>query len=75
MDIEKLRRLHAATTQGEWRAEGWSLLNANRDVIGTVYSQKEASFIASAHNQLPALLDEIEQLRAEVKSRQERGGI
>lgn len=90
IDIEELRRLHEATTQGEWstissmphrsitvRTEGGKKIRA----IGCIYAAKRtpsgfsqytdedianAEFIATTHEVLPTLLDEIERLREEV---------
>jgi len=70
-DIEQLRRLHAATTQGEWIA------SVEYDVIRTFVNgqfqypvnavgNENCEFIAAAHNAMPALLDEIERLQTEL---------
>lgn len=71
--IEDLRAAHAATTQGEWAAPGFNsqggsvacLLGSpdgTRLVSGN-FLRADAKFIALAHNEFPAMLDEIESLR------------
>jgi hypothetical protein len=76
IDINKLRELHAATTQGEW-TDGDSIVwldNTDDDdfvsdcSLGYFSEERQAAnatFIAAAHNVMPALLDELERLRAE----------
>lgn len=74
--IEELRAAHAATTQGEWAAPGFNsqggsvacLLGSpdgTRLVSGN-FLRADAKFIALAHNEFPALLDEIESLRRQL---------
>lgn len=70
IDIDKLRELHAATTQGEWtnRWRGKVTTDvgyiADCDVSGEGHKQHQNSvFISAAHNAIPSLLDEMESLR------------
>lgn len=84
ISIEKLRKAHAATTQGEWEVaakgdydtDGIAIYRRNPaglrvTVAGIRYqgtapsmcAEPVAGFIALAHNEFPALLDELEQLR------------
>lgn len=72
IDIERLRKLHAATTQGEWtnRVCGKVTTNvgfiADCDVAGNAnHALRNSVFISAAHNSMPALLDELERLREE----------
>lgn len=74
IDTEALRRLHAATTQGSWwEDEDGFVVAGSRDSCTTVagaryVAEPEADanveFIAVAHNQLPALLAELDRLYA-----------
>lgn len=75
--IEDLRAAHAATTQGEWAAPGFNsqggsvacLLGSpdgTRLVSGN-FLRADAKFIALAHNEFPAMLDEIEALRHQLR--------
>ena len=77
IDTAALRRAHQATTQGVWRADitphftnvhdGEYILMelAGRSID---HDEANARFIALAHEQWPALLDEIERLRAQVEA-------
>lgn len=76
IDIVALRELHAKATPGEWtytvNAEGtrWILDSyaAHAIACGAGYEPinlTNATFIAAAHNALPALLDRIEELEGE----------
>lgn len=73
VDVTRLRELRAAATAGEW----WAT-RLNRDygvfvgVAGVVITTNEtenaesnAAYIAAVHNALPAVLDALEQARAE----------
>lgn len=79
--IEELRAAHAAATQGEWAAPGFNsqggsvacLLGSpdgTRLASGN-FLRADAKFIALAHNEFPALLDEIERLRELVRKYEE----
>lgn len=75
IDINNLRELHAATTQGEWSEK-----TRNTSSVENVYCDEEivacccyggrntseanAKFVAAAHSAMPALLDELERLRS-----------
>lgn len=72
IDIEELRALHAATTQGEWKTAsgmyGYPVIWANAvlcvaHIRGIFEWESNGIFIAAAHEVMPSLLDEIENLR------------
>lgn len=79
--IEELRAAHAATTPGEWDfvvASGTE--PPSSAVVGSAgqcllrhcwgvakRAQNEVAFIALAHNEFPAMLDEIEALRHQLR--------
>lgn len=78
LDLAALRQLHANTTQGPWEAyedadwSGWGRTHfiATPDEEHPIppdsgVYKHDAEFIATAHTIWPALLDEIEQLRAD----------
>ena len=79
-DLAELRRLAEAATPGPWRTEylmgaGNDLLTAiiagratpdDLRVIGSTLAERDGKFIAAAVNALPGLLDELDELRAEV---------
>lgn len=79
IDIENLRELHAATTQGEWRTIAdsfdppeWFIATSEGVFGDCIFGPSEAmpvnhnyEFAVRAHNVWPALLDELERLRAE----------
>lgn len=78
IDIDKLRAAHAATTQGEWVPEPepngatFSLWVDTDSLVAEYNTETDADFIALAHNEFPAMLDEIERLRAEVEAHSDR---
>lgn len=64
-----LRALTAAATPGPWNADGLTLRpgtiwDTKGDDIARAWSQADANLIVAAVNALPALLDEIDRLRA-----------
>lgn len=69
IDTDKLRAAHAATTQGEWVPEPepngatFSLWVDTDSLVAEYNTETDADFIALAHNEFPAMLDEIERLR------------
>lgn len=76
IDINNLRELHAATTQGEWsektrRTSSVENVYCDEEIVacccygGRNTSEANAKFVAAAHNIMPALLDELERLRSE----------
>lgn len=82
IDINSLRELHAATTQGEWYHTGgdcvWPTLDekgyeaiadTNCD-LSDRENRANAAFIAASHNAMPALLDELERLRGQLEARE-----
>ena len=73
IDIAKLRELEAKATRGEWLADEYYVHGPGRSTIAMAFDDDtagfdcdDAAFIAAARNALPALLDEIERLRARV---------
>lgn len=78
IDIDKLRAAHAATTQGEWVPEPepngatFSLWVDTDSLVAEYNTETDADFIALAHNEFPAMLDEIERLRAAEKTEHDR---
>jgi len=83
VDTQKLRELHAKSTQGEWRkVGGFPYLyafapgqeTARSWVVPCVgrfdYGEGNLEFVAAAHNEMPALLAENDALRAELQARQ-----
>lgn len=69
INIAELRQLHAETTVGKWRNgfsgyEAFTVLIGNDVVDFGFGGEKNAAFIAASHNVMPALLDELERLRA-----------
>lgn len=77
VDIEKLRALLAAATPGPWKASIYyddgqpsgvdveSESGSVCDVRGRQLATEDAAFIAASRDALPALLAEVERLRAE----------
>ncbi len=77
VDLDALEKLWAATTPGEWWTQkysnytGWSIFAPNAGCIAERWystgQQDEIPrndlFIAAAHNTLPALIDELRELR------------
>ena len=65
VDLDALEKLHAASTQGEWRvnylSNKWILLPTNTE--GDDNRIDNAEFVAAAHNALPALIAELRELR------------
>jgi hypothetical protein len=74
-DTKKLRELLAEVTDSAlpWSTPGCSLYDADDLKVADYLDPPEAELIVSAVNALPALLDEVEGLRAE-RDRM-RGGI
>ena len=77
--IEELRALHAACLPGKWeplmtcgRLHVCAPTSNNDVATVAIALEPVASFIATAHNEFPAMLDEIESLRAEVETQRER---
>lgn len=73
VDLAELRRLHEAATKGDWVADYESKVGTRcilkGDAIQTFpMPAADAVFIAAAHNALPALLDELERLRSNLKT-------
>lgn len=71
-----LRRLHEAATPGEW-VQHWDGVFCKGDLVAESWSVN-ARFIATAHNEWPELLDEVERLRGalekiELKAREYNG--
>ena len=77
IDLDRLAAAHAAATPGEWSVDGpphnqivWSspddrvCFMAHSDGKDTPRDIATAHFIALAHNELPALIAELRQLRA-----------
>lgn len=76
VDIEKLRALLAAATPGPWKASIYyddgqpsgvdveSESGSVCDVRGRQLATEDAAFIAASRDALPALLAEVERLRA-----------
>lgn len=74
--IEELRALHAACLPGKWeplmtcgRLHVCAPTSNNDVATVAIALEPVASFIATAHNEFPAMLDEIERLRNEVVER------
>lgn len=68
--IEELRAAHAATTQDEWVTSTNDFIFSVAAVpamIGQTLLPADAAFIALAHNEFPAMLDEIEALRHQLR--------
>lgn len=75
-EIERLRGLCATATEGPWKADAYRgavmvdrqlpPYEGNQICVG---AENNAVFIAAARTAVPVLLDEIERLRQEVKSR------
>ena len=73
--LEELKAAFEAATPGEWTAPGFNsqggkvaCLLDNPDGLRLVsgnFKRPDATFIALAHNEFPAMLDEIEKLRRE----------
>lgn len=74
--IAEMRALRAKTTPGEWRAEAMMVSSTDGDTETDVFLacharmrfRANAKYVAAAHNNLPALLDELEQARADVRT-------
>lgn len=66
-DINNLRQLHAVTTQGEWEPLANISVQCNFKPVCSFYLVHDGNrqFVIAAHNAMPALLDELERLRAE----------
>lgn len=65
IEIPELRRLLAEATPGDWKIGPSQFdLETDRVHIGYMFMGVDAALITAAINALPALLDEIERLRA-----------
>lgn len=81
VDVAKLRELLAHATPGPWEAHNdeagpdgcaWGVSNPDLVVILPDFvGPSDAQFIAEARNQLPAILAELETLRARVAELEE----
>lgn len=74
-DLDQLARLHARTSPGPWARVGAHVYAADDDAAPVVRAvargprqHHDAAFIAAAHAALPALLDELQALRAEARA-------
>jgi hypothetical protein len=63
-DLDRLEQAHAAATPGEWEANYWDV-DCESGAIGSFSMKQDATFTALAHNELPTLIAELRQLRAE----------
>ena len=69
-DLERLLTLHAQTSAGHWTRVGPSVYAGDRaePIIQAVgrraRAHHDAAFVTMAHEALPALLEELAQLRA-----------
>jgi len=84
LDLEPIRARHAATTNGTWATCEWHNEDGDIDyvtietkpdgrqlkaVAHVVWKHQDADFIKAAHNtDVPALLAEVERLRAEARA-------
>lgn len=74
VDIEKLRALHAATTQWPWDADGHSVWSSDRVAncgidpdIDDGECEANAAFIAAVHESVLPLCDRVERAEAEAE--------
>ena len=69
VDLDRLAAAHAAATPGPMAAYGCAVQLPRRmppnDLIASCDSEADAVLYALAHNELPALIAELRQLRAE----------
>jgi hypothetical protein len=76
IDLDHLRRLLDSATPGPWEADRhdlYRLLDAEGEAVVDAWSVSDVALIAALVSDAPALLDEVERLRAEVASAREEG--
>lgn len=72
LDLDAIRACCEAASPGEWRREGVSVVTDRANICVTCdggtsagEQQANAAFIAHAHQDVPALLAEVERLRGQ----------